>query len=332
MGGGGYSVRAAVERTRTRRHVPTQKVFTRRGCHPSMDPKIVQFRESRDSAEHPQSVAIAMFLDVTRSMDDIPEGLAKRTLPTFASMVLPFLPHAQILFGAIGDAEDGDKAALQIGQWESDDALVDQWLTRIFLEQGGGDNMRQPSYESYDLALFFAARLARIDCYEKRGQKGYLIITGDECPRSRVSAHTVNRIFGRKVLDHDVPIEQIVKEACEKFHVFFLIPDQERAERCEAQWRALLGDNVIVMEDPEDTALVSSTLIALTDGAFQVELFDFKDRLKREHGCDGQQSTRIYRTVRPYAATRPGFEPRGVVLTSEYVSRDRSSGNVRFGT
>lgn len=305
MGAGIYSTSASESRTISRAHIPTQQVFTSRGCHAAMDPRGLNFRESCDSAEHPASVAVAFFLDVTRSMDVIPAGLAQRTLPHFAKMILPVLPDAQILFGAVGDAEDGDKAPLQIGQWESSDELVDQWLTRIYLEGGGGPN----GEESYDLALLFAARMAQIDCWKKRGEKGYLFLTGDERPRDRVNSAIVNRAFGREVLDRDVPLGQIVQEAVEKFHMFFLIPDLRRAEECETAWRKYFGDNVIVMEHSEDTALVAATLIAITQGRSFPELSVFKKWIEQEQGVNAKIGGRVYRAVRSYAATRAGFEP-----------------------
>ena len=43
--------------------------------HPALDPQGVTARESRDSAEHPDSVAIAVLFDVTGSMLEVPRTL-----------------------------------------------------------------------------------------------------------------------------------------------------------------------------------------------------------------------------------------------------------------
>ena len=304
MGAGNWGSTAARARTETRAAMPVQTVFAARGVHPSMDPRGILFRESRDSAEHPTTRAVAWFLDVTRSMDRIPHALATRTLPDFADRVLSLFPHAQILFGAVGDGEDGDSAPWQIGQWESSDHLVDQWLTRIFLEGGGGPN----GEESYDLALYFLARLARIDCLEKRGLKGYAFLTGDERPRKRVSARVVNQLLGRQELAADIPIEQIIAEAAEKFHLFYLIPDLRRAEDCASAWRGLIGEHAICMESPDDASLVGAELIGLTDGTYSGTLTEMKRRLT-DQGVDKKVATRIYRAMLPYAMTIGAAEP-----------------------
>ena len=59
---------------------------------------------------------------------------------------------------------------MAVGQFESTAELMDQWLTWTWLEGGGGAGDR----ESYELALYFAARHLDLDCHRKRGQRGYL--------------------------------------------------------------------------------------------------------------------------------------------------------------
>lgn len=43
-----------------------------RSAHPDLDPRGVTLRESRDSAEHPDSLAVAVLFDVTGSMAGCP--------------------------------------------------------------------------------------------------------------------------------------------------------------------------------------------------------------------------------------------------------------------
>ena len=290
---------------------------------PLMDPKGMRFRESCDSPEHLQSLALAFWLDVSDSMKGIPADLARKTFPEFAHRVLKIEPDMQILFAANGDAVDGDRAPWQIGQWESSDALADQWLTRIFLEGRGGPK----GFESYDLPFYFAARLAKIDCYLKRHRKGYHFMTGDEKPYDRVSATIVNRLLGRTELVHDIPLRQIIAEACEIFHCFFLIPDLVRAEGCEDIWRDYLGDHVIVLEDPTDTAIVAASIVGLNEGVYR-DISHLMETLSTEM-VDPKVMNRVYRSIRPFAATLGlAGEVRQVNLHTPFS--ERVSGNGRI--
>ena len=79
------------------------------------------------------------------------------------------------MFGAIGDHEC-DSCPLQVGQFESGDVELDMWLTRTFLEKGGGGN----NGESYGLAWFMANNFIRTDAKDKRQQKGFVLTIGDE--------------------------------------------------------------------------------------------------------------------------------------------------------
>ena len=102
-----------------------------------------------------------------------------------------YLAHPQILIGGIGDATC-DRAPLQIGQFESG-IEIDQDLAKLWLEGGGGGQQT----ESYELAMYFMARKTAIDCYENRGQRGYLFLIGDEMPYRRVKRKEVAGILGR---------------------------------------------------------------------------------------------------------------------------------------
>jgi hypothetical protein len=193
--------------------------------------------------------------------EDVPELLATRELPRFMKILANCgVTDPQILFMAVGDATS-DRAPLQIGQFESTAELMDQWLTWSYLEGGGGASFN----ESYELALYVLARHTDMDCWARRRHRGYAFLTGDELPYPSVSRHQVQALIADG-LDADVPIAEVVAAAQETFHVFFLIPDTRRAERIESTWRKLLGDHVVVMEDPGDTCLVAAGAVALTEG------------------------------------------------------------------
>jgi hypothetical protein len=260
MGYGGYSHDAHRSLVAGRASSSGAEVFTQTQCHPLMNPSGLKYRESRDGPDHPNSLAIAFALDVTGSMGNIPELLAKKELPTFMKLLTDCkIADPQLLFMAVGDAVS-DSAAFQIGQFESTAELMDQWLTRSYLEGGGGGS----GEESYELAFYSLAQHTDSDCWGKRKRRGYLFMTGDEYPYPVVSRHQVASLFG-EVLDEDIPIEEVIAAAAESYHLFFLIPDLHRRARCEARWRELLGDNVICMESYEDTCAVAASIVALTE-------------------------------------------------------------------
>jgi hypothetical protein len=299
MGHGNYS-HAAHAALVADRAASGQEVFTQRGVHGLMNPKGLTVRESRDSADHPHSLAIAFALDVTGSMGHIPRQLATRDLPQFMALLTACgVADPQILFAAVGDATS-DHAPLQVGQFESTAELMDQWLTWSYLEGGGGGT----GSESYELVFYLAAEHFDADCFAKRRRKGYLFLTGDELPYPAVSRHQVQALIGDH-LDEDVPIEEVIAAAAEQWHLFFLIPGPARRERCEPRWRELLGDHVIGLEDADDCCTVAAALVALTEGALP-DLDALANSLKQQ-GMARERISAVVRAVRPYAALlQPG--------------------------
>lgn len=261
MGYGSYSHAAHVAMTQGRASSGAREVFTQSSCHPLMNPFGVVARESRDSEAHPESLAIIFALDVSGSMGEIPAKLATKTLPDFMRAMLEAgVRDPQVLFMAVGCAI-GDNAPLQVGQFESTERLMDQWLTSMYLEGGGGGGN-----ESYELAMYFAARHTKVDCLEKRGRRGYLFLTGDEPPNPVVAADQVAGLIGDK-LKADLPIAEVIEELQRSWEPFYLIPDPGRAASVERAWRDLLGDRVIAMRRPDDTSYVAAGLVSLLEGA-----------------------------------------------------------------
>lgn len=295
MGHGNYSHAAHAAIIADRASASRHEVFTQSGCHPLMNPHGMGVREARDNADHPASLGIVFALDVTGSMGDIPEILATRELPTFMNLLTACLvKDPQLLFMAIGDATS-DHAALQVGQFESTAELMDQWLTWSYLEGGGGGS----GEESYELAFYVAAQHTDMDCWVKRKKKGYLFLTGDELPYPAVSHHQIETLVGDK-LDADIPIKEVIAAAAETFHIFFLIPDLKRRQRCERRWRDLLGDHVICMEAPEDACAVAASIIALTEKT--IADVDSLASTLASNGIAGDRVSAIVRALGPYCA------------------------------
>lgn len=243
--------------------------------HPTLNPYGVRVRESRDSDEHPESLAIAVFFDVTGSMLNIPITLQTK-LPELLGLLLRkgYVDHPQILFGAIGDATC-DKVPLQVGQFESDNRMDDH-LEHIVLEGGGGGQKT----ESYELAMYFMAEHTSIDCWEKRGHKGYLFIIGDEMAYPAVKKAYAKSLIGDE-LESDIPISEVVKRLRERYEVFYILPQSAshgRDREVLTFWRKLLGQNVLELEDE---AAVCET-IALTIGIWEgrTDLDEGVDHLK----------------------------------------------------
>lgn len=261
MGSGNYSYEAHQAIVRSRQDLPVQKVFSQRACHPLMNPRGVKFRESRDSASHPNSLGIIFALDVSGSMGQIPEQIARKELPGFMKTLLDCgVKDAQVLFMALSDVASNE-APLQVGQFESTAELMDQWLTWCWLEGGGATN-----YESYELALYFAARHTAMDCYGKRAKRGYLFMTGDEPSYPELKLLDVEKVLGYAP-PKNIPLAEVVEEVKRSFNTYILIPDPERTKKVGGFWRGVLGENAIAMASPDDTCAVAAGLVALGEKA-----------------------------------------------------------------
>src|SRR4051812_25682277 len=189
-----------------------------RGVHQKMNPLGVSVRESRDSAIHPDSHAVAVLFDVTGSMQTVPRIL-QQNLPQLMSLLIRkgYLEHPHVMMGAIGDATS-DNAPLQVGQFEAG-IEIEEDLAKLFLEGGGGGQVT----ESYELAMYFMARHTALDCLQKRGKRGYLFIIGDEAPYPKVKRQEVERLLGYKP-QADIPIEDMIAELRESYDVYFVLP------------------------------------------------------------------------------------------------------------
>ena len=294
MGSGNYSIAAHEALLRDRANIPVQQVFQQAKCHPLMNPKGVRLRESRDGADHPQSLGIVFALDVTGSMGEIPKIMATQQLPVFMKTLVDCqISDPQLLFMAVGDAIS-DHAPLQVGQFESTAELMDQWLTSTYLEGGGGGT----GQESYELGLYFLAMHSEMDCMTKRKKRGYLFMTGDEIPYPTLSRHVVDTVIGDR-LDEDLSCEEIVAELQKTFIPFFVIPDRTRAKRCERRWRDLLGDHVLCLASPIDVCFVTAGAMLLSEG----RVSDLKEltAILSSAGMPSKRRSYVIQSLTPFA-------------------------------
>lgn len=254
----------------TRVQLSSQEIFRgTRSIDPLMDPTALGpggVRESRDSEHHPTSVPIIVAFDVTASMGDIPTRFAQEHLGSLMRMLVEQgdVPDPQVLFAAVGDALV-DQAPLQVGQFESG-LEMDMWLTRLWLEGGGGD-----APESYLLSHWFAAHHTATDCWAQRGRKGYLFSIGDAANKP-LSAPQIQRVFGYAPSQ---PVEDagIIAAAAERWELFHLLVTRGRRVKggVRRSWRRLMGERMLLLDQTEAICTVIASLIGLSEGRLSAE-------------------------------------------------------------
>jgi hypothetical protein len=265
MGYGTWSSDAFDNLKSSRKTKKTDEIFTSTAMKDEMNPHGLLFRESRDSIDHPESVPVMVFLDVTGSMGRIPEILVREKLGALMDTIIKHgVPDPQILFGAIGD-HICDQYPLQVGQFESATKELDQWLTKIYLEGGGGGQVM----ESYLLSWLVAARHTSIDCFEKRGSKGFLFTIGDEWTWEELNASALKKIMGYKQTEA-ISAQAILQEAqrmYEIFHIHINEASYRNEPRVLGPWKDLLKERLIILEDHAAIAETIATTVAVLAGA-----------------------------------------------------------------
>lgn len=231
---------------------------------PEMNPKGLGVRESRDSDEHPNSLAIMVFLDVTGSMKRIPEVIVRKKLNSLMETLITHnVKDAAVMFSCIGDHLQ-DKASLQVGQFESGTQELNKWLISSYLEGGGGGQDR----ESYLLSWLVAGRHTSIDCFEKRGQKGFLFTIGDERSWSSLSHTHLEELMGY-TQGEELTDDQLLIEAQRMYNVFH-IHIQEGSYRDDPQvinyWKDKLGQRLILLDDYNKISEVIASTVAVSLG------------------------------------------------------------------
>jgi len=259
MGGGTYDFDSRSARTKSYTRRSTQEIFKQRSINNAMSPYNVKIRESRDSVEHPNSQAIIIALDETGSMGSVPDFLVRKGLPNIMKgLIEKGIKDPQVLFLGIGDHEC-DKAPLQVGQFESSDKLLDKWLTTVYLEGCGGSN----GGESYMLAWYFAAMHTSIDCFEKRGQKGYLFTIGDEPVLPTLPEKAIKTLMGDGQFQ-TYSSSELFERAREKYivkHLHIAETGSGSRQFVIDGWKQLMQDDLIVVKHREDVAQIITDIV-----------------------------------------------------------------------
>lgn len=277
-----------------------EQVFVETKIHPAMNPYGVMRRESRESAEHPNPVSIITMLDGTGSMSHLPTDFAGSILTRVMSLLVDqgFVADPQMLLSMICDYSD--RAVLQVGQFESG-LEIDRDLTRLWLAGGGGGSGGYE--EAYELGLYWVATRPVMDSFERHGKKGYLFIVGDEMPSPSVKKAGVKRVIG-DTIDDDIPTEQVLKMAQEKFHVFFLDANTGSypgVTQIFRRWQQLLGANAIRMQNHFDFPELQGVILGLMEGTV-TSLDDGAARLAA-NGTKKDVIDRVVAALAPFAAS-----------------------------
>lgn len=266
MGNASYSTvsRSARYKSSNMATKSRDEIFESREVTEDMDPEGVIVRESRDSEANPKALPVILGLDVTGSMGHIPENLVHNGLPRImGNLIQKGLTDPALLFLAIGDHEV-DRSPLQVGQFESGDEELDKWLTSVYLEGGGGGNMG----ESYLLAWYFAAYHTVTDHWEKRDKKGYLFTVGDEACLPELPSRAIKSIMGNN--EHgDLTKGGLLNEAQQRYNVFHIHVKETSQGRTQSNiddWKQLMGDNLILLEDHTNLSDVIFEIVYTMEG------------------------------------------------------------------
>ena len=229
-----------------------------------------------------------------------------------------YLPHPHLLVGAIGDAHNGENAPIQMSQFEGGNE-IDEQIANIYLEGNGGGG----GSESYELAMYFLARRTDIDCFEKRGEKGYLFIIGDEkyytnIPRSQICG-LIDPDYGGDSVDTEV----IWDELLAKYEVFYIMPNcthNYKSPDMVAQWQKKLGERVLFLDNPEDICVLIAATIGMCEGSNH-------DTIASDLKSSGMSDATTAVVTKSLATLKPGTGAGGGSMTvTENVSSGSPSG------
>lgn len=224
----------------------------------------LQLRESIISEANPDPTPIILGLDVTGSMRDVVEQIAKDELPKIMTEIhtrgVVSDPH--VMFMGIDDVHAQGHGALQVSYFEPDLKIIEQLRKLWLVGNGGGNNS-----ESYDLAWYFAGRYTYLENFEKTGKPGFLFTIGDEpFPVDVNSPEQLETIFGPGEYERTAP-EACLQMAQRKFQVFHI--SIEKRGYNLASWDRALGPNHIKLpvRDLRHLSEVVLATMAIASGA-----------------------------------------------------------------
>jgi len=266
MGSGRFDSNAYRSFTSSTVGKTTEQIYTSKAIHKDLDPKGVKLRESRDSADNPNSTPLIVDIDVTGSMGILADVIARKGLGTLFESILDRKPISDphVMFMANGDA-NYDRAPLQVSQFEADVRIIKQ-LSDIYLEHGGGGN----GWESYNLPWYFAAFHTEHDSLIKRGKKGYLFTIGDEEAPGDLTKAQIKNIIGDD-LEAELSSKDMLALAQRKYNCYHIVITE--GSHCRSYrhtvletWKSMIGEHLIVLEDHTQLAETIVSAIEVAEG------------------------------------------------------------------
>ncbi|MBR3279797.1 MAG: hypothetical protein IKG01_12980 [Lachnospiraceae bacterium] len=244
------------------------EIFKNREVDPKYDPKNINMRESRDSADSPESTPIIIGFDDTGSMGYLAREIAQNSLNKTVTEIYDKNPvtNPHVMCAAYGNA--GDVGPLQVTQFEADIKIVEQLLDLWIPLRGMGDS-------GDPLLWYFAAKHTSIDSWEKRGKKGFLFTIGDDTIKRSIFNDKISDIFGDSINKLYMEPEEFLEMAQEKYHVFHIITKPLRADVLD-KWLGLLPDSTAIVDEAnvKNLYMVIISIMQLVNGQDRQEILN----------------------------------------------------------
>lgn len=278
--------------------------------HETLDPLVTAKRgviESRDNAEHPNSVPIVIGVDQTGSMGRVPRTVQKKLAGILDLIMLRgYIEDPQIAISAYGDCHaDPVRTAVQFSQFESDNR-VDDALDNLLLWGGGGGNGGETM-----TGIWYMMTKVASDAWEKRGKKGYAFFVADEIALDLLPEH-VKEFAGDGEPLAPLSAKELAAKISERWDVYILLIDNMSAKMqgSEAFYTSLFGaQNVLVLEDADAVAETVAGVIGVKEGTVGID--EVEDDLK------GTGSGELVVRTATEAMRRAGIAGNGAVATMD---------------
>lgn len=241
--------------------------------------------------------------DVTGSMDNLPKIIYDK-MPLLAGQIVEnkYLSDPAFSLAAVGDVAS-DTAPIQVAEF-SEIRQLDNWLERLWLEEGGGGQAE----ESYEFTAYFYARY----CEMPNAVTPFFLFTGDEAFRETLYANELRQHFGGE--HRNIGAAEVFEELKKKFKGnVFLVHRRYPGNRngisdpvIVKRWQSVLGpERVIIL--PSDQAIADVTLgvFALMTGARTLEEYLEDMITKREVAQTKERIAEVREALLPLTAIVP---------------------------